>query len=263
MKNSYCSFLQHNPVTNKIQRRRLGDFRVLLFASMLLPWTAFAEEPLKEPSKDKYNGNVEVGFINTGGNTQAQTLNAKAKVVAEYDPWQQTLQLQALSSSDKKTTTAERYLAKLKTDYRFSKRSYAFGLLSYDNDRFSGYDYRASFTVGYGNRVIDEKQLLLELEGGPGFRSSKVTRDGTQDEAILRLAGKLGWQVSASSKLEQNLSTEIGNDTTISQSSTSLSTQVVGNLAMKISYSVQYATPVPQGVKKQDTETSVTLVYNF
>ena len=117
MKNTYGYNSHHNPDTHKASSHRVGDFIILLFAGVLLPWTVFAEEAPKEQAKNKYNGNVEVGFINTGGNTQTQTLNAKAKVVAEYDPWRQTLQLQALNSSDKKTTTAERYLAKLKTDY--------------------------------------------------------------------------------------------------------------------------------------------------
>jgi len=223
------------------------------------PWTVFADEP---PAK-QYNGNVELGFVSTSGNTQTQTLNAKTKVLAEYGSWKQALTLQALNASDRKTTTAERYSAQLKTDYRFAKKQYTFGLLSYDNDRFSGYDYRTSFTLGYGQRLIDAKKLWLEIEGGPGVRYSKLSQDGTQSETIGRLAGKLVWQVTDSSQFEQDLSAEFGTETTIDRSVTSLSSQVIGDLAMKLSYTVQYTTPVPENVKKQNTETSVTLVYTF
>lgn len=258
MNNTY--YCRLNLVANRGPVYLVKKYLVLSACGALLqPCNVFADEA---PNK-KYNGNVELGYVNTTGNTQTQTLNAKAKVVATYDSWKQTLTLQALNTSDKDTTTAERYGARLKTDYQFTKKQYAFGLLSYDNDRFSGYDYRTSFTLGYGNRVIDEKKLKLELEAGPGVRYSKLSQDGTQEETIVHLAGKLNWQVSDSSQFEQDLSTDIGTDTTISQSVTSLSTQVIGNLAMKISYTLQYSTPVPQGVKKQDTETSVTLVYTF
>jgi putative salt-induced outer membrane protein len=254
MNSTYCVGVDK---FNQVARR--GNFTLLCAIALSLPGAVFAEEA----PKNQYNGNVELGYINTSGNTQTQSLNAKAKVVAAYDSWQQAIALQALNSSDKQTTTAERYSAQLKTDYRFTKKQYAYGLLGYENDRFSGYDYRASISLGYGQRVIDEKKGRLELEGGPGVRNSKLSDDGTKNESILRLAGKLSWQVAESSLFEQDLSTEIGTDTAISKSSTSLSTQVVGNLAMKLSYTVQYTNPVPQGLKKRDSETSVTLVYKF
>jgi putative salt-induced outer membrane protein len=206
---------------------------------------------------------VELGYVNTSGNTETQTLNTKAKVEASYGQWRQTLKLEALNSSDKKVTTAERYLAFLKSDYRFSKRDYAFGLINYDNDRFSGYDYRTSLTVGYGRRVIDGELLWLEFEGGPGVRYSKVSEGETEDEAVLRLAGDLGWQISKSSLFEQELSTEIGEDATISRSVSALSTQIIGSLAMKLSYTYRYVSKVPEGVQKKDAETSVNLVYKF
>jgi putative salt-induced outer membrane protein len=240
---------------------------LLCGAVLLLSSNGYAEEAPEQPAKpaelDPYKGNVELGYVNTTGNTETQTLNAKAKVEALYNKWRQTLQLEALNSSDKKVTTAERYLALLKSDYRFSERDYAFGLLNYENDRFSGYDYRVSLTVGYGRRVIDSELLWLEFEGGPGVRYSKLNDGDTQDEGVLRLAGKLGWQISESSLFEQDLSTEIGEDVTISRSVSALSMQIIGSLAMKLSYTYRHTSEVPEGVKKNDTETSVTLVYKF
>ena len=239
----------------------------LCTAVLFLSPNGYAEQAPNQPAKsaevNTYKGNVELGYVNTSGNTETQTLNAKAKVEAMYSKWRQSLQLEALNSSDKKVTTAERYLALLKSDYRFSKRDYAFGLLNYENDRFTGYDYRASITLGYGRRVIDSEPLWLELEGGPGVRYSKLNDGDTQDEAVFRLAGNFGWQISKSSLFEQDLSTEIGEDVTISRSVSALSTQIIGSLAMKLSYTYRHTSEVPEGVKKNDTETSVTLVYKF
>lgn len=238
-----------------------------LLMSMASPAAQAQETPQATdqtaPPADLYKGNVELGYVKTSGNTETQTLNAKAKVEAHYSKWRQTLQLEALNSSDKDVTTAERYLASLKTDYRFSKLDYAFGLLNYENDRFSGYDFRTSVTVGYGRRVIDTEPLWLELEGGPGWRYSKPNDDDGQDEAVLRLAGNLGWQLSQSALFEQDLSTEIGEDVTISRSVSALSLQIIGSLAMKLAYSYRYTSEVPVGIEKQDTETSVTLVYKL
>jgi putative salt-induced outer membrane protein len=246
-------------------------FAMTIFVMTMVSPKAFAEEASAETAKaektDSYKGNMELGYVNTSGNTETQSLNAKAKVEASYDKWRQTLQLEALNSSDGDVTTSERYTAFMKSDYRFSKRDYAFGLLNYENDRFSGYDYRTSIALGYGRRVIDTKPLWLELEGGPGYRFSKLSdsgdQDANQDEAVLRLAGNFGWQFSESALFEQDLSTEIGEDATISKSVSALSLQVIGSLAMKLSYTYRYVTEVPVGVQKKDTNTSVTLVYKF
>jgi putative salt-induced outer membrane protein len=225
-----------------------------------LSTSAFAQE---EPV-DKYKGNAELGYVKTTGNTETQTLNFKSKVEANYNKWRQTLKLEALNSRDGDVTTAEKYLGSLKTDYRFTKRDYAFGLLAYENDRFSGYKYQANISVGYGRQVIDRKNLWLNLEGGPGARFSELDETGeSQDEFILFLAGDFGWQISETSLFEQELSTEIGEDSTITRSTTSLSAQIVGSLAMKLSYKVKHTSDVPPDIEKTDTETSVTLVYKF
>ena len=240
---------------------------LLVAVNTLSASVVYAEEAPKEAAQsaeeDPYKGNVELGYVDTSGNTETKSLNAKAKVEAMYKKWRQTLQLEALNSSAENVTTAERYLGSLKTDYRFSARDYAFGLLKYENDRFSGYDYWTSITLGYGRRVIDEKSLWLELEGGPGYRYSKITDGDTVDEAILRLAGSLGWQISESALFEQDLSSEIGEDVTINRSVSALSMQIIGSLAMKLAYTYRHTSKVPEGVKKADTTTSVTLVYKF
>jgi putative salt-induced outer membrane protein len=243
-------------------------YYVILCAAILLQSpSGYAEEAPNQPAKtveaDPYKGNVELGYVDTSGNTETKSLNAKAKVEAMYKKWRQTLQLEALNSSTQNVTTAERYLASLKSDYRFSKRDYAFGLLNYENDRFSGYDYWTSIVLGYGRRVIDGKSLWLEFEGGPGYRYSKLSDGDTVDEAILRLAGSLGWQISESALFEQDLSSEIGEDVTINRSVSALSMQIIGSLAMKLSYTYRHTSEVPEGAKKADTTTSVTLVYKF
>lgn len=248
---------------------RLNSLTSLVYSLPLacLPFAALGQEApadaAQEAEVDPYTGNVELGYVKTSGNTQAQTLNAKAKVEAKYAQWRQTFKLEALNTADREVTTAERYLAFLKTDYEFSKKDYAFGLLNYENDRFSGYDYHMSIVLGYGRRLLNTPTLLLELEGGPGYRYSELNDGSKQDEAVLRLAGDFKWQLSKSATFEEELSTEIGEDATISRSVTSLSSQIVGSLAMKLAYSYRYTSEVPVGVEKRDTATSVTLVYKF
>ncbi len=210
-----------------------------------------------------WKGAGEFGYVATSGNTDTQSLTAKLGLINERAKWRHTLGLEALNNSDADTTTAERYGANWQSDYKISKRDYLFGRLSYETDKFSGYDYRTSETLGYGRRVLDITNMTLDLEAGAGARQSKLETGGSENEPIIRLGGKYAWQISPNAKFTENLWTEIGEDATITKSVTALQADIVGNLAMKLSFTVVNTSEVPAGVEKTDTETAVALVYGF
>ena len=210
-----------------------------------------------------WTGEAELGVVVTSGNTETQTINAKGKVVNEREKWKHTGTVEALNTADDERTTAEKYIVSAQSDYKFSEYKYMFARVNYEDDRFSGYDYQVSETLGYGQRVIHEPDLTLDLEGGPGARQSKVTNGDSENEAILRLSGDLVWKISDSAEFSEALSTEIGEDQTITKSVTALKSQIAGSLAMKVSLTVKNTSDVPPGTEKTDTETALTLVYSF
>ena len=115
--------------------------------------------------------------------------------------------------------------------------------------------------------------MTWDIEAGPGYRYSKLDdnpgnvsqgKDGdTTDELILRLYTKYNWELSDTSTFEQTLNVESGKEATISKSVTSLKVSIVGALAMKLSYTIKYTDTVPKETKHADTETAVTLLYEF
>ncbi|MEJ2574480.1 MAG: DUF481 domain-containing protein [Gammaproteobacteria bacterium] len=211
-----------------------------------------------------WKGDAELGVLNTTGNTKTRSITAKAKIVNDRDRWRHTLNAEVLNSSEDGGTIAERYFVSGKSDLKLTEKSYTFGLLTYENDRFSGYDYRTTETLGYGRNVIKRDSLTLDLEAGLGFRQSKLSATGeNQNEGLIRLAGGLGWKISDTSTFSEDLSSDIGEKSVVTKSVTALKTHVVGNLASKISFTAKYSTKVPAGVTKLDTETAVTLVYSF
>ena len=230
----------------------------ILAGSSLLYQTALAEPA------STWKGNVELGILVTNGNTRTKNLTLKSQLINERVRWRHTLKAEALNSSEKGATTAERYLASGKSDFKLSDRSYLFGLVVYENDGFSGYDYRIAETLGYGYSAIKRPNLTLDLESGLGVRQSKTSDTGDSSNAgVLHLAGNLGWKISTSATLSENLSTDIAKNSTISKSVTALTAQIVGNLQSKISFTAQHNSHVPAGTTKTDTETAVTLVYNY
>lgn len=230
----------------------------------VLTSAAFLGLEISAAAADSWKGDAELGILATNGNTKTKNITAKGQAVNERDLWRHTLKAEILNSSDTGVTTAERYNASGKSDYKLTEKSFVFGLLTYENDRFSGYDYRTTETLGYGRNIIKSDNLNLDLEAGLGARQSKVTDTGDKlNEGLLHLAGNLGWKLSDTSTFTEELSSDVGKESTVSKSVTGLKTQIMGNLASKITYTAKYTTKVPSSVRQFDTETAVTLVYSF
>ncbi|WP_303903746.1 DUF481 domain-containing protein [Thiohalomonas denitrificans] len=214
--------------------------------------------------KEGWSGEAEVGFMATSGNSEAESFNARVVLHNESFPWRHDTRLETLRSSDEDETTAERYLLAHKTDYRFDENRYLFGTLRYEDDRFSGYDYRVSETVGYGRRVYETPGLSLDLEAGVGGRHSlPEASDERDDELILRGAGNLEWEISPSARFTEELFVESGDENTFTESISALKLKINGNLATKLSYTVRHSSDVPEDTENTDTIIAVTLVLDF
>lgn len=228
--------------------------------AILIAANSYAETDTNDGT---WKGNVELGIVNTTGNTETETINLKAKAATETEMWRHTLTYESLKSSDQGVTTAERYAVNGQSDYKLDKKNFFFAMINYENDRFSGYDYRITEAIGYGRRVVDKPNLTLDLEIGPGARQSKLETGKTENETMVRGAGKLNWKISKTSTFTEDLSVDAGEDSTVTKSVSALSAQINGSLATKITYTVKNISDVPPGVEKTDTELAVTLVYNF
>jgi putative salt-induced outer membrane protein YdiY len=225
---------------------------------------AFAAD---DNAQDKlWSGSVEAGYVSLSGNNEETTFSGAVDIVRENQPWKNTFHADAISSSKDGDRTAEKYYLSDQLDYRLSEKSYLFGRLSYDDDRFSGFDYQATATAGYGRLLMKTDTINWDGEVGLGYRVNKVEAgtDGPDDnEAILRLATLFAWDVSDTAKFKQSLSTEVGSENTVSQSETSLKVAINSSLALKVAYKIKYTEEVPAGTKHQDTETSARIVYSF
>lgn len=227
---------------------------------------AYAED---EAAKSLWKSSAELGYVSTSGNSETESLNAKVAASTDRENWRHKAEATALKSSSEDATGADVTTAKKVTlmgqsDYKLEGKNFLFGVITYENDKFSGFDYQVTEAIGYGRRVIDETDMTLDLEIGPGARQSKLAATGKKEsEGMIRAAAKFDWAVSKTSKFGEVLTVEAGEDVTITKSVTSLSSQIEGNLSMKISYTYKRTSEVPVGVDDTDTETAVTLVYSF
>jgi len=233
--------------------------KILIITGLLSTISVSATETIN----NKWSGDAELGYLKTTGNTETESLHLKGKVINDRNKWRHTGTLEIVDKSDTNTTTAKRWYITGQSDYKIDDKSYLFLLLSHEDDEFSGYKYQTTEVIGYGYTAIKQEDLILALEAGAGARQSKPINASSTNEGILRGAANLEWKISKTSTFNQLLSVDAGEDSTVSRSVSSLTMNIVGNLAAKFSYSIKHSSDVPPGIEKKDTETIVTLVYKF
>lgn len=234
-------------------------------AVMLTATQAMAAEPAEEQTekKSKWNGEAELGIVSTTGNTETESFVLRARVINTREKWTHTARGEALRNADGEVVTAEKYFLSGKTQYFFRDRSYLYGLVTYDDDRFSGFDYQFTGVLGYGRVVWETETVKLDLEVGAGGRRSEPEVGETQDEAVGRVAGDFEWKISKGNTFVQELSSDIGEEKTISRSLTALTSKINSFLSSRIAYQVKYTSEVPPGIEKTDTEFTFTLVAKY
>ena len=245
---------------------------------LVLSGNVLAEDAVKSPWKSA----AELGYVNVSGNTNTETVKAVFDLSYEADKWLHKVHADALSSKSETTDTtvtpavttaedtAEKWLVSGQSDYKITDFDYFYALLSYEDDRFSGFEYQSKFGIGYGRRVIHSDNHELKLEVGPGYRMYKLDpvtppepAVETQDEMQLRLGAAYAWTISKTSKFTEDLVYEAGEDQDEWKSTTALTANINSTLAMKISRIIKHLETVPAGTKNYDRETSVTLVFTY
>lgn len=209
-----------------------------------------------------WKGDGELGVVVTSGNTDIRSVNANFSLLNEREKWRQSGQAETLYTSEKGETAAHRFKLFAKSAYKLREVDYLFVTAEYEDDRFSGYDYRTIESIGYGRRLV-QNDVTLDVEAGPGFRHSERNEGQTENDLLLRVAGKLDWKLSESVLISEDLSVETGRKGTVTRLITSLKTKIVGNLAMKLSHDLQHNSQAPAGTEEINTRTAVTFVYSF
>src|SRR5690606_10336138 len=104
-----------------------------------------------------------------------------------------------------------------------------------------------------------------ELQGflGAGYRESDIIDGSSEGEAIFTIGESLAWEISDNSALVQSFSSDIGADLTVSRFEIGLVTNIIGSIATKVAFQARNTSEVPEGNKKTDTLTSVSVVYSF
>lgn len=245
-----------------------------LLAVAALPLLAQAEDAPRP-----WDVEVDLGIINTSGNTETSSFQGKLDAKQKLEKWENQYIVSGLYKEDQveddagvksKETTAEKYFGSLKSAYLIGvEKSYLFGYASYTNDKFGAYKTYTTVALGYGDWIYSSPSVQWFAEAGPGyFEGKKPIEDGsdiymTESGAMLRAASELVWKVSDSAEFKQTLSVEAAADNTRTISETSLSASINHAMKMKVGINIANDSKVAEGKEPTDTTTFVNLVYSF
>lgn len=207
-------------------------------------------------------GEGELGFTSTSGNSESQSLNARIGLGKEHGKWKHNAKLELLKSSDSGVDSADSVVFTEKTEYRFAEKTFSFGRVRHEEDKFSGFDHQSVISLGLGH-VFFANGHTFEASGGVGYKDIENDLGEETQETVFDGEVKYIYKISETSKFNQNLLVESGESNTYSKSETFLKLVIVGNLGAKIGYEVKHNSDVSVGVEKTDTITTVTLVYSF
>lgn len=242
---------------------------------------ALADDAPPPPPQDTWFGKGQIGFLESKGNSNAESINGNVDMSRIDGAWKNEIILVALYGKNNGIVSAERYEAREQTNYDFTPRTFAFGGLRYEHDLFDGFQYQASATAGLGYKFIDGKDTTLSAQIGAGFRqirpeilltasSGEVTARYPQDttrSGIGTAEVDFMHKFSSTTTLTDKYYMEAGAGNTMLQNNLQLAVKMTTKLALAVGYQVIDNTNPPPGstppLKKVDQLTTVNLQYAF
>jgi putative salt-induced outer membrane protein len=168
----------------------------------------------------------------------------------------------ALRATSNHVKSADRYMAGWQSDYKLNARTFWFGALRYENDKFSGYDYQASASTGLGYKFYDTDRVKLSGQAGVGYRRSKQTLNGdAQGDAVFVAGMDYANKLTASTTVVDKFHAEVGSNNTLLANFIGLEVKMSDALALSVGVDVRDNTKSPN--KKVDTVSTVNLVFAF
>lgn len=241
---------------------------LLILSSMALAANAQDADTQKDFTLDG-----ELGVIITSGNTETTSLKGRLSSHHEMTNWSNDYVLEALYKQDEITndsdeqetqTTAQKFFVSAQGNYKLENpENRLFAFASYEDDRFSSFNYQATIAGGWNSSLWDHDNSKFSYSIGPGYSFADTDEDKDVGGIIVRGAIDYQWMISETANFKQLLSTEVGSENTKSKSETALSAKINGSMSMKLSLILNHNTEVADDLKNLDTETAVTLVYTF
>ena len=213
------------------------------------------------------SGNGELGFSDSTGNTDSTALYAALKMNYELDDFVLKSLLEASYKSEDDVQTEERYILDLQGNqfYTQDKSYYSFLGARFEKNKFEDIELETTVSLGLGKRLYQTDATKLTGELGLGHQNTDFVSSGTSSESQTVGLGKLDFshQWNAQVTLLQDVSVRSGSEQTKWESNSGVKVKVAQKANLKLSYKYRHNDNPAPGTEKTDTQTLLTLTYDF
>ncbi len=253
------------------------NHKLILATLCCLPLIGHAEEAEKEQSP--ITASAELGMLYKTGNTKSADIKTGFDFKYEKDLWRSTVALDLLVKKTEKEgenhfeTTDQKWTFDSKTNYTLDTKSknYVYGAISYEDNRFSGFENQSSVSAGWGREWFKNEKASLFADIGPGYKRDVTKATDTMDsetksafiiQAQALYLRKINEHVEFKQTLIAKYAPKSGENSKY-KAETSITTKLIETLALKFAFIIDHNTKVDEGIEKTDTQTALTLVYSF
>jgi putative salt-induced outer membrane protein len=203
------------------------------------PGALFAQAP----AASRVSGQIDLSYVQAGGNTRLATLHLSDQLVYHPAPWKLTQTFAIVHGSSGGTETANSLTLGLRADYELTPRLRLYGLGRYERDRFAGLARRLTEEAGVSVGAVATARDTLDAEGGLGLTQERGDTTAARSFASSRLAGRYRHVFRASTYFEAR--TELlsnladGGDNRVN-ADLALVAPLSRRVALKLGYTVRY-----------------------
>ncbi len=210
-----------------------------------------------------WKGSGEAGAFISTGNTNTQGVALGLNLSKETRSWKHAFRGFVDYQRQEGVTTRERFFGGYEGNYNITPDLYALLTLSYERDRFSGFNSRFAESLGIGYKLLKGPRVRLAMEAGPALRQTRFTDGLNANTFAARGALNAGWKITDGIELTEDASVFYDSTNTSFQSLTALTARINGALSARMSVQFNSESNPPLGRKNTDTTSRVTLVYGF
>lgn len=215
--------------------------------------------------KTGLSGSGELGFNSSTGNTVSESLFAGLKLDYLQKTYKVKGLVEAVNKKESNVQTAERYVGDFQADLYFNdtQKMYGFGQARWENDRFADLDLSSYYLVGLGYNYFQETDIVLGVEAGAGYQDVNYLKADNFGQAVAKLYGNFEYAINDNVRFLQDLTEYYGTEQAKFESNTGLRVKLADNLKMKVAYKYRHNSAPAAGKKAEDTETLLSVMYDF
>jgi len=231
--------------------------RVLALALLVgaIAGTAFAQEAAPKDTVKHLTAVVNIGFVNSSGNTSVTTLTAGDEITYKTGAWTVKQILAYVYGKNDSTETANQLAIGLRGERAFNTRWSIYLGARYYRDPFAGIDQRFGENVGALWHGVMAPKDLLDLEAGVGLTQERSTAAVTDNYTNGRVAFtyKHSWQPKTYFQESAEALTDFSDSKNYRVNSvTELVAPLSQSIAMRFSYAIAYNNQPQPGFKASD-----------